>query len=140
MECKTAIFLNIFIITYWFTFQATKAFLDALSETGAACVSRATAIKFLLARKFDVARAHTLWRQHEATRRREGLIKFEPFEDPLKSELETGKFTILVRYSIRSYLFYNVVSSRNRNKNCKDFKYMVKTTISLTVRWLTIKS
>ncbi|CAH0718229.1 unnamed protein product, partial [Brenthis ino] len=74
---------------------ATKAFLDALSETGATCISRATAIKFLLARKFDVARAHTLWRQHEATRRREGLIKFEPFEDPLKSELETGKFTIL---------------------------------------------
>lgn len=77
-------------------FQATKAFLDALSESGAACVSRATAIKFLLARKFDVARAHALWRQHEATRRREGLNKFEPFEDPLKSELETGKFTILV--------------------------------------------
>lgn len=76
--------------------QATKAFLDALSESGAACVSRATAIKFLLARKFDVARAHALWRQHEATRRREGLNKFEPFEDPLKSELETGKFTILV--------------------------------------------
>ncbi|CAG4935242.1 unnamed protein product [Colias eurytheme] len=74
---------------------ATKTFLDALNETGAVCVSRATAIKFLLARKFDVARAHTLWRQHEATRRREGLIKFEPFEDPLKSELETGKFTIL---------------------------------------------
>ncbi|XP_046966486.1 tyrosine-protein phosphatase non-receptor type 9-like isoform X1 [Vanessa cardui] len=80
----------------WLIFlRATKAFLDALSETGASCVSRATAIKFLLARKFDVARAHTLWRQHEATRRREGLIKFEPFEDPLKSELETGKFTIL---------------------------------------------
>lgn len=76
--------------------QATKAFLDALSESGATCVSRATAIKFLFARKFDVTRAHTLWRQHEATRRREGLNKFEPFEDPLKSELETGKFTILV--------------------------------------------
>ncbi|XP_045484147.1 tyrosine-protein phosphatase non-receptor type 9 isoform X1 [Pieris rapae] len=75
--------------------RATKAFLDALSEAGATCVTRATAVKFLLARKFDVARAHTLWRQHEATRRREGLIKFEPFEDPLKSELETGKFTIL---------------------------------------------
>ncbi|XP_048484673.1 tyrosine-protein phosphatase non-receptor type 9 isoform X3 [Plutella xylostella] len=75
--------------------RATKAFLDALSESGAACVSRATAVKFLLARKFDVARAHALWRQHEATRRREGLTKFEPFEDPLKSELETGKFTIL---------------------------------------------
>ncbi|XP_063627242.1 tyrosine-protein phosphatase non-receptor type 9 isoform X1 [Cydia splendana] len=75
--------------------RATKAFLDALSESGAACVSRATAIKFLLARKFDVTRAHELWRQHGATRRREGLNKFEPFEDPLKSELETGKFTIL---------------------------------------------
>ncbi|XP_037301509.1 LOW QUALITY PROTEIN: tyrosine-protein phosphatase non-receptor type 9 [Manduca sexta] len=74
---------------------ATKAFLDTLSESGAACVSRATAIKFLLARKFDVARAHALWRQHEATRRREGLNKFEPFVDPLKSELDTGKFTIL---------------------------------------------
>ncbi|XP_028174918.1 tyrosine-protein phosphatase non-receptor type 9 isoform X4 [Ostrinia furnacalis] len=75
--------------------RATKAFLDALSESGATCVSRATAIKFLFARKFDVLRAHTLWRQHEATRRREGLNKFEPFEEPLKSELETGKFTIL---------------------------------------------
>ncbi|KAL0870595.1 hypothetical protein ABMA27_005557 [Loxostege sticticalis] len=80
----------------WHRFlRATKAFLDALSESGATCVSRATAIKFLFARKFDVTRAHTLWRQHEATRRREGLNKFEPFEDPLKSELETGKFTIL---------------------------------------------
>ncbi|XP_053612109.1 tyrosine-protein phosphatase non-receptor type 9 isoform X2 [Plodia interpunctella] len=74
---------------------ATKAFLDTLSESGAACVSRATAIKFLLARKFDVDRAFALWRQHEATRRREGLSAFEPFEDPLKTELATGKFTIL---------------------------------------------
>ncbi|KAL0821133.1 hypothetical protein ABMA28_005754 [Loxostege sticticalis] len=83
----------------WHRFlRATKAFLDALSESGATCVSRATAIKFLFARKFDVTRAHTLWRQHEATRRREGLNKFEPFEDPLKSELETGKFTILGGY------------------------------------------
>ncbi|XP_052752201.1 tyrosine-protein phosphatase non-receptor type 9 isoform X2 [Galleria mellonella] len=74
---------------------ATKAFLDTLTEAGAVCVSRATAIKFLLARKFDVDRAFALWRQHEATRRREGLSKFAPFEDPLKAELETGKFTIL---------------------------------------------
>lgn len=54
-----------------------------------------TFYRFLFARKFDVARAHTLWRHHEETRRREGLIRFEPFEDPLRSELETGKFTIL---------------------------------------------
>lgn len=81
---------------YFLNEQATKAFLDALSESGANCVTRATAIKFLFARKFDVSRAHALWRQHEATRRREGLTKFQPFEDPLKTELETGKFTILV--------------------------------------------
>lgn len=81
-------------------FQATKAFLDALGESGATCVTRATAVKFLLARKFDVARAQTLWRQHEATRRREGLCKFEPFADPLKTELATGKFTILVSFGL----------------------------------------
>ncbi|XP_028043721.1 tyrosine-protein phosphatase non-receptor type 9 isoform X1 [Bombyx mandarina] len=90
MKMETAFFRR--LLKY---IRATKTFLNELSETGAGCVSRATAIKFLLARKFDVGRAHALWRQHEATRRREGLNKFEPFEVPLKSELETGKFTIL---------------------------------------------
>ncbi|KAI5643853.1 tyrosine-protein phosphatase non-receptor type 9 isoform X1 [Phthorimaea operculella] len=90
LKMETAFFRQLLKIL-----RATKAFLDALTESGATCVSRATAIKFLLARKFDVARAHALWRQHEATRKKEGLNKFEPFEEPLKSELETGKFTIL---------------------------------------------
>lgn len=59
-------------------------------------VSWATAVKFLAARKFDVGRAVTLYEQHETTRHREGLVRFDPRQDPLKSELDTGKFTILV--------------------------------------------
>lgn len=61
-------------------------------------VSWSTAVKFLCARKFDVARAVALYEQHEATRYREGLTSFDPSVDPLKTELETEKFTILVRY------------------------------------------
>lgn len=61
-------------------------------------VSWSTAIKFLFARKFDVARAVALYEQHEATRYREGLMSFDPSVDPLKSELETEKFTILVNF------------------------------------------
>ena len=48
-----------------------------------------------MARKFDVDRALTLFHQHEFTRTREGLVVFNPTEDPLKTELESGKFTVL---------------------------------------------
>jgi tyrosine-protein phosphatase non-receptor type 9 len=63
-------------------------------------VSWATAVKFLAARKFDVSRAVALYEQHEATRHREGLVRFDPSREPLKSELDTGKFTILVSMSL----------------------------------------
>ena len=59
-----------------------------------------TIIKFLMARKFDVDRALTLYQQHEETRVREGLVRFEPVLDPLRTELETGKFTVLVMISV----------------------------------------
>lgn len=58
-------------------------------------VSASTAIKFLCARKFDVPRAVALYEQNELIRHREGLYNFDATIDPLKSELETGKFTIL---------------------------------------------
>ncbi|XP_073989269.1 protein tyrosine phosphatase Meg2 [Rhodnius prolixus] len=81
--------------------QATKTFLEAVNKlrkrrsgTGAA-VSLSTAIKFLSARKFEVSRAITLFEQHEITRQREGLVDLNPNQEPLKSELATGKFTIL---------------------------------------------
>lgn len=50
-----------------------------------------------MARKFDVGRGLTLYEEHEATRIREGLVRFEPTVEPLRAELETGKFTVLVR-------------------------------------------
>lgn len=52
-----------------------------------------------MARKFDVGRGLTLYEHHEATRIREGLVRFEPAAEPLRSELETGKFTVLVSCS-----------------------------------------
>lgn len=75
--------------------QAAQDFLRTLNR-GGKTVSQSTAIKFLFARKFDVARAISLYEQHEATRAREGLDGLDPRSEPLKSELQTGKFTILV--------------------------------------------
>lgn len=54
-----------------------------------------TAVKFMMARKFDVHRALALYEAHEMVRHREGLTTFDPTTDPLKCELETGKFTVL---------------------------------------------
>lgn len=59
-------------------------------------IDRSSAIKFLCARKFDVARAVVLHEQHEVTRQREGLFAFNCAIEPLKSEIQTQKFTILV--------------------------------------------
>lgn len=55
-----------------------------------------TGLKFLMARKFDVPRSLQLYQSHETVRIREGVVKFDPLVDPLRKELETGKFTILV--------------------------------------------
>lgn len=63
-------------------------------------ISPATALKFLLARKFDVQRAVALFEQHELIRQQEGLYTLDPMIDPLRTELETGKFTILVSVNL----------------------------------------
>lgn len=55
-----------------------------------------SALKFLMARKFDVPRSLSLYQSHETVRIREGVVKFDPHTEPLRSELQTGKFTILV--------------------------------------------
>uniref|UniRef100_A0A0A9W4L1 Tyrosine-protein phosphatase non-receptor type 9 n=2 Tax=Lygus hesperus TaxID=30085 RepID=A0A0A9W4L1_LYGHE len=81
--------------------QAAKSFLEAVNKLrkrrsgGLGAISLSTAIKFLAARKFEVSRAISLFEQHELTRQREGLVDLNPNEEPLKSELDTGKFTIL---------------------------------------------
>ncbi|XP_012278833.1 tyrosine-protein phosphatase non-receptor type 9 [Orussus abietinus] len=79
--------------------QATKEFIETVNKCRAGRrvgpVSWSTAVKFLAARKFEVSRALALYEQHEATRRREGLAVLYPTQEPLRSELRTGKFTVL---------------------------------------------
>ncbi|KYM98210.1 Tyrosine-protein phosphatase non-receptor type 9 [Cyphomyrmex costatus] len=79
--------------------EATKEFIEAVNRCRAGRragpVSWSTAVKFLAARKFEVQRALALYEQHEATRRREGLAVLHPTQEPLLSELYTGKFTVL---------------------------------------------
>lgn len=82
-------------------FQATKEFIEKVNQKykrKLGPISWSLAVRFLYARKFDVIRALTLFEQHEITRRREGLINFDPLKEPLCSELMTGKFTILVSF------------------------------------------
>uniref|UniRef100_T1IWR5 Tyrosine-protein phosphatase non-receptor type 9 n=1 Tax=Strigamia maritima TaxID=126957 RepID=T1IWR5_STRMM len=79
--------------------QATKEFIETVNglrrERNAGPIPWNTALKFLMARKFDVRRAVSLYEQHETTRIREGLVHFDPSCEHLREELETGKFTIL---------------------------------------------
>ncbi|XP_037777162.1 tyrosine-protein phosphatase non-receptor type 9-like isoform X1 [Penaeus monodon] len=79
--------------------EATKEFVEQVNELrrsrNVGPLSWNTAVKFLMARKFDVSRAVSLYEQHEITRHREGLTHLNPSSDPLRTELTTGKFTIL---------------------------------------------
>lgn len=79
---------------------AIKSFLQVVNEVirGNECenmMSDKTALKFLLARKFDIKRAVELYQLHEITRLREGLSTINPNDPDLKIELHSGKFTIL---------------------------------------------
>ena len=56
---------------------------------------RSSAVKFLMARKFNVERSLVLYQQHELMRLREGLSLFDSTKSPLREELLTGKFTVL---------------------------------------------
>ncbi|XP_045467341.1 tyrosine-protein phosphatase non-receptor type 9 [Harmonia axyridis] len=83
--------------------NATKEFIEQVNKKykrKLGPISWSLAVRFLYARKFDVIRAVTLFEQHEITRRREGLINFDPSKEPLCSELMTGKFTILPKRDI----------------------------------------
>ncbi|KAJ8944897.1 hypothetical protein NQ318_012706 [Aromia moschata] len=78
--------------------EATKEFLEKVNakyRRKIGPVAWSMAVRFLYARKFDVVRALVLFDQHEMTRQREGLCRFDPLQEPLQSELLTGKFTIL---------------------------------------------
>lgn len=79
--------------------EAVREFMSVVKElqlhNNGGPMSWNTAVKFMMARKFDVCRAVALYESHEVTRRREGLVRFDPTSTPLHNELETGKFTVL---------------------------------------------
>lgn len=58
-------------------------------------ILRPLATKFLMARKFDVHRTLELFKQHQIVRHSRNLNNIDPLHDPVKSELRSGKFTIL---------------------------------------------
>lgn len=79
--------------------QATKQFLEEINkwtvQYNVSPLSWNVAVKFLMARKFDVLRAVELFHCYRETRRKEGIVKLKPHEEPLRSEILSGKFTIL---------------------------------------------
>lgn len=54
-----------------------------------------TALKFLMARRFDVERAIKLYEDHENLRKKESLYSINLCDEAFMRELEFGKFTIL---------------------------------------------
>ncbi|XP_038640449.1 tyrosine-protein phosphatase non-receptor type 9 isoform X2 [Scyliorhinus canicula] len=83
----------------WQTTRATKQFLEEINkwttQHGVSPLSWNAAVKFLMARKFDVYRAIELFYCYRDTRLKEGIVRLKPHEEPLRSELLSGKFTIL---------------------------------------------
>uniref|UniRef100_A0A1A8HLU4 Protein tyrosine phosphatase, non-receptor type 9, a n=1 Tax=Nothobranchius korthausae TaxID=1143690 RepID=A0A1A8HLU4_9TELE len=79
--------------------QATSQFLEEInkwtSQHSVSPLSRDLAVKFLMARKFDVLRAIELFHSYRETRLKEGIVRLQPQEEPLRSELLSGKFTVL---------------------------------------------
>uniref|UniRef100_A0A667X855 Tyrosine-protein phosphatase non-receptor type 9 n=1 Tax=Myripristis murdjan TaxID=586833 RepID=A0A667X855_9TELE len=79
--------------------NATKQFLEEInkwtSQHGVSPLSWELAVKFLMARKFDVLRAIELFHSYRETRLKEGIVRLQPQEEPLRSELLSGKFTVL---------------------------------------------
>ncbi|XP_035280482.1 tyrosine-protein phosphatase non-receptor type 9 [Anguilla anguilla] len=79
---------------------AVEEFLVELrnrEQRGVVLVTQSTAVKFLMARKFDVSRAIDLFQAYKNTRIKEGIYNINPDEEPLRSELLSGKFTVLPR-------------------------------------------
>ncbi|XP_063074342.1 tyrosine-protein phosphatase non-receptor type 9 isoform X2 [Engraulis encrasicolus] len=79
--------------------EAVEEFLTELQSReqtqNVVLVSEITAVKFLMARKFDVSRAIDLFQAYKNTRIKEGIYNINPEEEPLRTELLSGKFTVL---------------------------------------------
>jgi len=58
-------------------------------------VGTSTALMFLMARKFNAERAINLYKQYQYERHLYYLQEMAPYDEPLRSELLCGKFTVL---------------------------------------------
>ncbi|KAM8970640.1 tyrosine-protein phosphatase non-receptor type 9-like [Sarcophilus harrisii] len=78
---------------------ATKKFLKKInkwtSQYNVSPIPWKLAVRFLVARKFDVRLAVELFRAYVKMRQKEGILNLRPDEEPLRSEILSGKFTIL---------------------------------------------
>lgn len=63
-----------------------------------------------MARKFNVRRSLELYNQHHVSRHQEGLFNFDPEVEPLKSELLSGKFTVLVSNGFKMDLRFSEIT------------------------------
>ncbi|ELU07177.1 hypothetical protein CAPTEDRAFT_228741 [Capitella teleta] len=79
--------------------QCTKDFIERVTELRneptEEPVPWSTAVKFLMARKFDVKRAIDLYLSHQKTRQKEGISQIDARDEGVRNELLTEKFTIL---------------------------------------------
>ncbi|XP_031553773.1 tyrosine-protein phosphatase non-receptor type 9-like [Actinia tenebrosa] len=79
--------------------EAITIFLTQINNDrtkhGLSPIGTSTAIKFLIARKFDPERAIELYRNHQDKCVMYGLNEMSPYDDPMRQELLSGKFTVL---------------------------------------------
>uniref|UniRef100_A0A4W4EVD9 Tyrosine-protein phosphatase non-receptor type 9 n=1 Tax=Electrophorus electricus TaxID=8005 RepID=A0A4W4EVD9_ELEEL len=95
-SCTDRLIQHVFCVS---VSQAVEEFLAEVrcreQSQNATLVSQITAVKFLMARKFDVSRAIDLFQAYKNTRIKEGIYNINPNEEPLRTELLSGKFTVL---------------------------------------------
>lgn len=94
---------------FFFFQQAVKEFIEIVNKKiEGKPISSSTALKFVLARKLDVPRAVALFEQHVLIRKEENLDNIDPMSDPLRTELENGKFTILVSIEKKTHTIFPI--------------------------------
>lgn len=106
--------------------QAVKEFIEIVNKKiDGKTISTPDALKFVLARKLDVPRAVALFEQYVLIRKEEDLDNIEPMSDPLRTELETGKFTILVSIISCTFKVIKMLtgSGNQTNKKCALVKW-----------------
>lgn len=79
--------------------EAIAVFLAVVNkdrqENGLSPVGTSKALMFLMAKKFNAQRAINLYKRYQSERRLYYFQEIAPYEEPLRSELLGGKFTIL---------------------------------------------